>query len=229
MATTQRMPRKQRREQLMRVATEMFARSGYHTTSMDDVAEAAGVSKPVLYQHFSSKQDLYLAAIDTAAESFAEAIRSALAATEDNEQRVHGTYRAYLTFVSENRHEFAVLFRSDAYEPEAARKAQAARRRVANQIAELITRYTYATLEESMLLAQGVVGIAEYAAGLFVDSEGMDPRSSARLLAFMTFRGLGAMPRVDGNAPPGPEGSAAARPWDVDYPQSTTPNAQDKE
>ena len=76
MAPTQRMPREQRREQLIGVATAMFADSGYHTTSMDDVAEAAGVSKPVLYQHFTSKKDLYLAAIDAAAATFDASVRS---------------------------------------------------------------------------------------------------------------------------------------------------------
>ena len=53
-----------RREQLVDIAIAVFARNGYHTTSMNDVAEAAGVTKPVLYQHFASKRDLYLALLD---------------------------------------------------------------------------------------------------------------------------------------------------------------------
>ena len=229
MVPTQRMPREQRREQLIGVATAMFADSGYHTTSMDDVAEAAEVSKPVLYQHFTSKKDLYLAAIDAAAATFDASVRSALQATENNEERVYSTFNAFFTFVSENRNEFIVLFSADSYQPEAVRRAEAVRRRIASQIAELITRYTYATLDEALLLAQGVVGIAEKAASQVVESASIDPQSSARLMAFMTYRGLTSMPRVDEVAPPGPDGSGEARPWDVDYPGLPHPNPDHKE
>ena len=54
-----RLPAEQRRTQLLEVAIEIFAERGFHATSMDDIAEAAGVTKPVLYQHFRSKRDLY--------------------------------------------------------------------------------------------------------------------------------------------------------------------------
>ena len=59
-----RLPAPARREQILDVAVEVFARNGFHGASMNDVAEAAGVTKPVLYQHFDSKQDLYMALLD---------------------------------------------------------------------------------------------------------------------------------------------------------------------
>ena len=55
-----------RREQILDVAVQAFAHQGFHTTSMNDVAVAAGVTKPVLYQHFASKRDLYMALLDEA-------------------------------------------------------------------------------------------------------------------------------------------------------------------
>ena len=55
-----RLPAARRRRQLLDVALELFAAHGYHATSMNDIAEAAGVTKPVLYQHFRSKRELYL-------------------------------------------------------------------------------------------------------------------------------------------------------------------------
>ena len=61
-----RLPAAERREQLITVAMDVFAREGYHQTSMNDVAEAAGITKPVLYQHFASKRELYLALIEEA-------------------------------------------------------------------------------------------------------------------------------------------------------------------
>lgn len=56
-----RMPAAERREQLLSVALDVFAGEGYHQTSMNQIAEAAGITKPVLYQHFASKRELYLA------------------------------------------------------------------------------------------------------------------------------------------------------------------------
>ena len=56
-----RLPRDARRVTLLEAALAAFSQNGYHATSMDDIAERAGVSKPVLYQHFDSKLDLYLA------------------------------------------------------------------------------------------------------------------------------------------------------------------------
>ena len=57
---TSRLPAAQRRRQLLDVALTVFARDGFHDASMNDVARAAGVTKPVLYQHFSSKRDLFV-------------------------------------------------------------------------------------------------------------------------------------------------------------------------
>ena len=59
-----RLPRRARRAQLLTSALEVFVAQGYHAAAMDDIAERAGVSKPVLYQHFPGKLDLYLALLD---------------------------------------------------------------------------------------------------------------------------------------------------------------------
>ena len=60
-----RLPRRERRAQLLSSALEVFVAQGYHAAAMDDIAERAGVSKPVLYQHFPGKLDLYLALLET--------------------------------------------------------------------------------------------------------------------------------------------------------------------
>ena len=60
-----RLPRSARRKQLLEAAQEVFVAQGYHAAAMDDIAERAGVSKPVLYQHFPGKLELYLALLDT--------------------------------------------------------------------------------------------------------------------------------------------------------------------
>ena len=67
-AASRRLTAEQRRQQLVAVALELFARRGYRATTMDDIAEAAGVTKPLLYQHFSSKRALYLELVDSIAQ-----------------------------------------------------------------------------------------------------------------------------------------------------------------
>src|SRR6266566_82315 len=94
-----RMPRSARRRQLLAAAQEVFVANGYHAAAMDDIAERAGVSKPVLYQHFPGKLELYLALLDTQAEKLGQAVHDALAATDDNRERIHGVLSAYFRFV----------------------------------------------------------------------------------------------------------------------------------
>ncbi len=72
-----RLPRAERREQILAAATEVFARSGFAATGLDDVAQAAGVSRAILYRHFESKTDLYRAALDRAREHLNDAVGKA--------------------------------------------------------------------------------------------------------------------------------------------------------
>ena len=93
-----RLPRDQRRIQLLDAANEVFTSKGYYAAAMDDIAEAAGVSKPVLYQHFPSKLDLYLALLDQSCDRLVEIVEEALASTEDNADRVIATVGAFYEF-----------------------------------------------------------------------------------------------------------------------------------
>src|SRR5215211_8874323 len=86
-----RLPRSARRKQLLAAAQDVFVAQGYHAAAMDDIAERAGVSKPVLYQHFPGKLELYLALLDTHCDALIQSVRNALASTSDNKQRVRAT------------------------------------------------------------------------------------------------------------------------------------------
>ena len=114
-ATTRavRMPKDQRRAQLLDAANDVFTTKGYHASAMDDIAEAAGVSKPVLYQHFASKLDLYLALLDQSCDRLVEIVQDALASTENNADRVVATVGAFYEFVSSASGEFRFVFESD--------------------------------------------------------------------------------------------------------------------
>src|SRR4051812_10583220 len=94
-----RLPRSARRKQLLAAAQQVFVAHGYHAAAMDDIAEAAGVSKPVLYQHFPGKLELYLALLDTHCDAMIAKMQSAMVATADNKERVKGAVKAYFDFV----------------------------------------------------------------------------------------------------------------------------------
>src|SRR3954449_8836979 len=108
-----RMPRTARRAQLLESALEIFVAQGYHAAAMDDIAERAGVSKPVLYQHFPGKLDLYLALLDAACDDVIDNCRRALAATHDNKTRVAAAMAAFYAYVAADGGAFRLVFESD--------------------------------------------------------------------------------------------------------------------
>src|SRR5690349_3619786 len=108
-----RLPRSARRKQLLAAAQQVFVAQGYHAAAMDDIADRAGVSKPVLYQHFPGKLELYLALLDTHCDGLIERIRTAMAATTDNRDRVRRAAEAYFDFVDHESEAFRLVFESD--------------------------------------------------------------------------------------------------------------------
>ena len=84
-----RLPRSARRKQLLAAAQEVFVAQGYHAAAMDDIAERAGVSKPVLYQHFPGKLELYLALLDTHCDAIIDQVRAAMPATHGQQGAGH--------------------------------------------------------------------------------------------------------------------------------------------
>src|ERR687887_1949462 len=130
-----RMPRSARRKQLLVAAREVFVAQGYHAAAMDDIAERAGVSKPVLYQHFPGKLDLYLALLDQHCEALIQSVRNALASTTDNKQRVRATMDAYFAYVEDDGGAFRLVFESDLTNEPAVRERVD---KVTNECAEAI-------------------------------------------------------------------------------------------
>ena len=96
---SRRLPRHERRREILDAALEVFVSQGYHAAAMDDIAERAGVSKPVLYQHFPGKLELYLALLDESVGTLLDTVRNALRLTPDPKQRVAATFGAYFEYV----------------------------------------------------------------------------------------------------------------------------------
>ncbi len=194
-----RLPRQARRAQLLDAARDVFVASGYHAAAMDDIAERAGVSKPVLYQHFPGKLELYLALLDASCDGLVEAVRGALASTSDNQERVAATMDAYLTFVGENDGTFRLVFESDLTgEPAVRERVDRVAHLCAEAISSVISEDTGLPREESMLLAAGMAGLAQVTARWWVSSGGSIGRDeAARLLSTLAWRGIRGFPRAE--------------------------------
>jgi AcrR family transcriptional regulator len=163
-----RLTAEQRRQQLVDVALELFARRGYRATTMDDIADAAGVTKPLVYQHFSSKRALYLELVNSIAQELLIAIRGAVVQAEGPRQQVEMGFAAYFRLVISREDEFRLLYgRDHADDKELGR----ALRTVEDAIAAAIEPLIDAGLDDDhrRLLAYAVVGMAEGASRRFME------------------------------------------------------------
>jgi len=193
-----RLPRSARRAQLLGAAQEIFVANGYHAAAMDDIAERAGVSKPVLYQHFPGKLELYLALLDQHVELLGERVRSALSATDDNRHRVGGCIEAYFDFVDDPGGAFRLVFESDLRnEPAVRERVERSLQISVDALADTIARDTGLGREEAQLLSCGLAGLAEVSARWWLSSEGQVSKERAiELLTGLAWRGISGYPRV---------------------------------
>ncbi|MGW4463115.1 TetR/AcrR family transcriptional regulator [Micromonospora sp. NBC_01796] len=191
-----RLPRSARRKQLLAAAQEVFVAQGYHSAAMDDIAERAGVSKPVLYQHFPGKLELYLALLDTHADAIVAMVREAIAATPDNKDRVSGAVRAYFDFIDHKSEAFRLVFESDLRnEPAVRERVERVEQGCIAAIADTIISNTGVHRARAELLASGLVGAAETAAQFWLAGGRQVPKSEAEaLLAALSWRGIASFP-----------------------------------
>ena len=193
-----RLPRSARRTQLLAAARDVFVQRGYHAAAMDEIAERAGVSKPVLYQHFPGKLELYLALLDASAEELERRIRDALRSTEDNKQRVAASIAAYFDYVDSDRSAYRLVLESDLRREAAVReRVERNMTTIVDAIADVIAKETGAPAEEARLLAVALVGISEVSARHWLTNPGLvDKDQAVRLLAALAWRGIGGFPRT---------------------------------
>jgi AcrR family transcriptional regulator len=194
-----RLPRSARRKQLLAAAQEVFVAQGYHAAAMDDIAERAGVSKPVLYQHFPGKLELYLALLDAHADALSQAVQQALLATEDNRRRVHGVLTAYFSFVNRDDGAFRLIFETDlGNAPDVRARVEAVEDKTMRAVADTVAGDTGLDRDRAELLSRALTGAAQVAARWWLASERPVPLEDAvGLLESLLWRGISNFPRQD--------------------------------
>ncbi|AEA23330.1 TetR/AcrR family transcriptional regulator [Pseudonocardia dioxanivorans] len=193
-----RLSRSARRAQLLLAARDVFAAQGYHAAAMDDIAERAGVSKPVLYQHFPGKLELYRALLTTYADELVGSVRAAIDTTTDNRERVHAAVTAYFDFVAGEGGAYRLVFESDLRrEPEAAAVVDGALSQCIDAVAAVVTEDAGLDDDRARLLAVGLVGLSQVTAQYWLDSEQTVPRDEAiSLMSALAWRGLAGFPLI---------------------------------
>ena len=185
--------------QLLESALEVFVAQGYHAAAMDDIAERAGVSKPVLYQHFPGKLDLYLALLDASCDQIVDNCRLALESTHDNKQRVAATMDVFYEYVAGDTGAFRLVFESDlTSEPAVREQVDRVTSECASMIASVIHEDTGLTDEESRLLAVSLVGMAQVSARFWLsEASTISKADAAALVAGLAWRGIRGYPLTD--------------------------------
>ena len=194
-----RLPRRERRAQLLDSALEVFVQHGYHAAAMDDIADRAGVSKPVLYQHFPGKLELYLALLDASCDAAIDKCRVALESTDDNKLRVAAAMGAFYDYVGSNTGAFRLVFESDlTNEPVVRQHVERVTTECADMIAAVIHDDTGLPAEASRLLAVSLVGMAQVSARYWLqEAGGLDREQAVALVSGLAWRGIRGYPKTD--------------------------------
>jgi AcrR family transcriptional regulator len=191
-----RLPRPARRRQLLGAARDVFVAQGYHSAAMDEIAERAGVSKPVLYQHFPGKLELYLALLDESVAELVKIVSEALASTTDNKQRVPATFQAFFDFVGGGGEAFRLVFESDlSNEPAVRERLDHAMRDCADMVSRSIHEDAGLGEDEAHLLGVALVGMAQVTARYWLSTNRAIPKGEAeQLIARLAWRGISGWP-----------------------------------
>ncbi|WP_311836025.1 TetR/AcrR family transcriptional regulator [Cellulomonas fimi] len=201
-----RMPRDARRAQVLDVAQELFATEGFHHVSMDDIADRAQVSKPVLYRHFPSKLDLYLAVVDARGSGLQAAVEVALAPIErgpvrpgDGREVVHALVRAYFEFVDGAGESASLLFESDVtHDADVRARVEQANAEAAAGVARVLAEFTGLPAEHTSLLAATLIGMAQSGATTRMRADTrLGVAEAADLVARLAWGGVASLIRPD--------------------------------
>src|ERR1700690_1771524 len=167
-----RLPRDERRGQLLVVASDVFVDHGYHAAGMDEIADRAGVSKPVLYQHFASKLELYLAVLHRHVDNLVSGVQQALRTTTDNRQRLRSAVQAFFDFIEHDGQGYRLIFENDNItEPQVAVQVRVATESCIDAVFDLISADSGLDPHRARMIAVGLVGVSVDCARYWLDSD----------------------------------------------------------
>lgn len=205
--STTRMPREQRRSQLLELATTVFTENGFQATSMDDIAAAAGVTKPVLYQHFDSKETLYIEVIDITAQSLLAGVRDIGAVEGSTTDRVrHGLERFYQLVTLDNA--LRLFTGHEVISDQVQQRVGTVLDAMAIELAEVLTAARRLSSEQARVIGRGLIALTQTTAVLLHAAAGEDERDE--ILDLMTRTAVHGLTGFEPLETPGLSGTVLA-------------------
>jgi AcrR family transcriptional regulator len=183
----------ERRAQLLDVARRVFGNSGFHAVSMETVAKEAGVTKPILYDHFPSKKHLYLALIDADLAVLHDEVRGALESPTGNRERIRASFQAYFDFVDEHAEGFRLLMQETVgAEDEFRNRVAEVRDQILGEVADLIVRESKGLLdrEHAEIVALALIGMVETVAQREPGGRPEKRKEAVDVLVRLAWRGI---------------------------------------
>jgi AcrR family transcriptional regulator len=200
MPTYHRLPRKVREQQMLDAAVAVFSRLGYHDASVDEIAEAAGVSKPLVYTYLGTKEELFVACVEREGRRLMAALLAAAGQGATAKERLHCGLSAFLEFVVSSSDGWTVLYRQARGQEPFAEVIVALRAQMAEQVTGALIASPPGTpvsdpqrRAAQELFGHVVVGAAETMADWLLAHPGADPAQTARLLTDVLWTGAAAL------------------------------------
>ena len=187
-----RMTGKERREQLLDVGRQLFAERGYDGTAVEEIAARAGVSKPVVYEHFGGKEGLYAVVVDREVQRLMDAFTGALSG-DDPKVLLEQACLVLLTYVEEQRDGFRILVRESPVGMERAGGFATIMSDVASQVEHILAKQFKARGFETKLAAlysQALVGMVALTGQWWQDHRKPKREEVAAHLVNLAWNGL---------------------------------------
>ncbi len=190
------MPRAEREQLILDIAGQVFAQDGYHSAAMDEIARLAGISKPMLYAYFGSKEGLYVAYIERTGQELLERLQRD-AAEPDPERRLRARAGEFFRFVEEHQHGWRVLFNEASSSRPVAEEVAQLRDRIAATVSRQVRDARGSDLDPVTADAVGhsIVGAGESLANWWLAHPEV---SSARMAAWYAAVIQGAVAALAG-------------------------------
>lgn len=200
-----RLTREARMEQTLAAAHDLFAARGYATVTMDEVAAAVGVTKPLLYNYFGNKERLYLACMEPAGGALLAAVVSAVRESSTPARALRHGIHAFFGFVDRDRAAWRVLFDETLpVESGIARRVGEYRTRMIDLVAGTLTAQMPPSCRvEVQALAEALLGASEALARWWLRTEALSAADAADLLIATVEPGLGELIRARAQATAG--------------------------
>ncbi|EPD33254.1 TetR/AcrR family transcriptional regulator [Propionimicrobium lymphophilum] len=202
-----RMTSAQRREQLIGIARGVFAQNGLDGTSVEEIAAAANVSKPVVYEHFGGKEGLYAVVVDREVQRLENAIHSALAEATTYRDTIEKGALALLSYIDEHTDGFRIINRDSLVAGNHGGFASILNDivvRVEDLLIEPLARHGY---DERLgpVFAQGLVGLVAMAGQRRLEDRSLSREDLARQVTNLAWNGLANLEKNDLAKPDQPE------------------------